>query len=256
MVDYDAFAEIYDVWVSRAPICDRNRPFYVEEYLRTEGPVVELGIGNGRIAIEAARQGKPILGVDSSSVMLAQCRERAAAAGVTDRITLIEADFRHFTLPEPAALITIPFHTIGHLVTLDDKRAVLRRIHEQLRPGGRFVFDHFVFDPESARAWQSPRLESEFVDSDAGRDVLLWAYVRYNHEAQTMRMLSWTDELDAEGVVVRRKYRRLWHSWLLPEQSRALLAEAGFAIEAAYGDFDRSPLAEDSPTQIWIARRV
>ena len=62
-VEYDGFADIYDTWVQRAPIAERNLPFYVEEYLKTPGPVVELGIGNGRIAIEAARQGKPVAGV-------------------------------------------------------------------------------------------------------------------------------------------------------------------------------------------------
>ena len=57
-VEYDAFTEIYDVWVQSAPIAGRNQPFYVEEYLRTDGLVVEMGIGNGRIAIEAARRGE------------------------------------------------------------------------------------------------------------------------------------------------------------------------------------------------------
>jgi len=256
MVEYEAFAEIYDVWVNRAPVGVRNQPFYVEEYLRTEGPVVELGIGNGRIAIEAARQGKPIVGVDSSRVMLAQCRERAAAAGVADRITLIEADFRDFTLPEPAALIALPFNSIGHLPSMEEKRVALQRIYQQLRPGGQFIFDLFIFHPETARMYQTPRLEIESVDPETGREVLLWVYVRYNLTEQTMRWVSWADELDAQGVVVRRKYRRLWHSWLQPEQSRALLTQAGFAIETAYGDFDRRPLADDSPMQIWVARRA
>ena len=71
-VEYDGFADIYDVWVRQAPIAERNLPFYAEEYLQADGPVVELGIGTGRIAIEAARRGKPVTGVDSSSEMLAR----------------------------------------------------------------------------------------------------------------------------------------------------------------------------------------
>jgi len=102
-VEYDAFADIYDIWVETAPVTKRNLPFYVEEYLRTAGPVVELGVGNGRIAIEAARQGKPVIGVDSSAEMLKLCRERAETAGVAHLLTLIQADFRHFVLPEGIA---------------------------------------------------------------------------------------------------------------------------------------------------------
>src|SRR2546425_13036037 len=105
MSDYDGFADIYDVWVQTAPVTERNGPFYVGEYLRTRGPAVELGIGNGRIAVEAAQRGKPIIGVDSSAEMLSRCRHRAEAAGVAHLITPLEADFRDFTLPEPAELV-------------------------------------------------------------------------------------------------------------------------------------------------------
>jgi SAM-dependent methyltransferase len=227
----------------------------VEESLHADGPVVELGIGTGRIAIEAARRGKPITGVDSSVEMLARCLDRAQAAGVADRITLLRADFRSFVLSEPAALITIPFHTIGHLVTQEDKRAGLRQIFSQLRPGGRLIFDHFIFDPEAARRNTTPSLRAEYEDEATGRDVLLWSIVRYDFDEQTMRLLTWTDELDGEGVVVRRKYRRVSFSWIEPEQMRALLEETGFEIEALYGDFDRRPFEPGCPRQIWVARR-
>jgi SAM-dependent methyltransferase len=219
-VEYDAFADIYNVWAETAPAAERNLPFYVEEYLRTPGTVVELGVGNGRIAIEAARQGKPVIGVDYSAEML-----------------------------------TIPFHTIGHLVTLDDKRAGLRHIYGQLASGGRLIFDHFVFDPEAARRYQGVGLRNEYTDATTGHDVLLWMTVHYDFEAQTMRIITWADELDDDGVVIRRKYRRLSFSWLHPEQTRTLLEETGFEIEALYGDFDRCSFGDDSPEQVWVARR-
>ncbi len=255
-VEYDTFADIYDIWTETASAAKRNLPFYVEEYLRTAGTVVELGVGNGRIAIEVARQGKHIIGVDSSAEMLKLCRERAAAAGVTHLLTLIQADFRDFALPEPAQLITIPFHTIGHLVTLDDKRAGLRHIYSQLTPGGRLVFDHFVFDPEVARRSQGVGLRGEYTDAATGHDLLLWVTSRHDFEAQTTRIIAWTDELDEDGVVLRRQYRRLSFSWLDPQQTRALLEETGFQVEALYGDFDRRPFAADSPEQVWVARRT
>jgi SAM-dependent methyltransferase len=254
-VEYDTFAHIYDIWVEAAPVTKRNLPFYVEEYLRTEGPVVELGVGNGRIAIEAAKQGKPVIGVDYSAEMLKLCREQAEAAGVTHLLTLIQADMRDFVLPEPAQLIAIPFHTIGHLVTLDDKRAGLRHIYGQLAPGGRLIFDHFVFDPEAARRHQGVSLRGEYTDATTRHDLLLWVTTLYDFEVQTMRIIAWTDELDDDGVVLRRQYRRLSFSWLDPQQTRALLEETGFQIGALYGDFDRRPFGDDSPEQVWVARR-
>jgi SAM-dependent methyltransferase len=255
-VEYDVFADIYDIWVEGAPVTNRNLPFYVGECLRTAGPVVELGVGNGRIAIEVARRGKPVIGVDYSAEMLKLCREQAETAGVAHLLTLIQADMRDFVLPEPAQLITIPFHTIGHLVTLDDKRAGLRHIYGQLAPGGRLIFDHFVFDPEAARRYQGINLRGEYADAATGHDLLLWTMTLYDFETQTMRIIAWTDELDDDGVVLRRKYRRLSFSWLEPQQTRALLEETGYKVETVYGDFDRRPFGEDSPEQIWVARRL
>ena len=254
-VEYDAFADIYDIWTETALATKRNLPFYVEEYVRTEGSVVELGVGNGRIAIKAARQRKSVIGVDSSAEMLKLCQERAESAGVAHLLTLIQADFRDFVLPEPAQFIAIPFHTIGHLVTLEDKRDGLRHIYGQLAPGGRLIFDHFIFDPEAARQYQGVSLRNEFTDAATGHDVLLWVTVRHDFEAQTMRIIAWTDELDDDGVLLRRKYRRLSFSWLEPGQTRALLEETGFQVEALYGDFDRRPFGEDSPEQLWVAVR-
>lgn len=255
-VEYDAFAEIYEVWVESAPAAERNLPFYIEEALRTKGTVVELGVGDGRIAIPIAEQGKPIIGVDSSAVMLARCRARAEATGVADLITLIQADFRDFVLPQPAELITIPFHTIGHLVSMDDKRAGLHHIWSQLAPGGRLIFDAFVPSEEYMRANHNRlSLRAEYTDMASGRDVLLWVCVRYDFDAQTIHIITFTDELDEEGVVERRKCRRLSFSYLYPEQARALLEETGFKVEALYGDFDRRPFDEGSSEHIWVARR-
>ena len=127
-VPYDAFADIYDAWAESAPITRENQEFYVKCLVEADGPAVELGVGNGRICIEAAKQGKAVIGVDSSEKILELCEARARTAGVLDRLTLIKGDFRDFELPEPAALITIPFHSIGHLIKEEDKRRALETI--------------------------------------------------------------------------------------------------------------------------------
>jgi SAM-dependent methyltransferase len=253
--EYDTFADIYEIWTSTAPVTARNLPFYVEVCRQTSGLVAELGVGNGRIAVEVAKAGKSIIGVDSSNEMLQLCRAKAQAASVLKRLKLIHADFRDFGLPEPAELITIPFHSIGHLVTMDDKRAALRHIYGQLAPGGRLIFDHFVFDPEAASRYGGVTLRAEYTNPDSGQDTLLWMTTLYDYENQTLRIITWTDEIDGLGVLVRRQYRRLSFSWLETEQARTLLEETGFEIDTLYGDFDRSPFSEESREQIWVARR-
>ncbi|HJU48113.1 MAG TPA: methyltransferase domain-containing protein, partial [Gaiellaceae bacterium] len=82
---YDSIARIYDPW-SRSVTEDVE--FYVDECVASGGPVVELAVGTGRIAVPVARAGVDVIGVDQSPGMLAVAREAAEAAGVSARLDL------------------------------------------------------------------------------------------------------------------------------------------------------------------------
>ncbi len=253
--EYDHFADIYQVWTDTAASTTANLAFYVDTYLKTEGPVVELGVGDGRIAVAAAARRRSMIGVDLSQAMLDRCRARAAGAGVLDRLTLLHADFRSFQLDEPADLIALPYHSLGHLVALDDKRRAIAHVFSQLAPGGRFVFDDFFMTPGLMDHMRKVQLRAEYR-SATGADTLLWVTSLVDETTQSIRVVTWEDELDAAGMQVARRYRRLSLSWLEPAQARTLLTEAGFAIESCFGDFAGTPFAEGTAhEQIWIARR-
>ena len=253
--EYDRFADIYSVWTDTAASTRANLAFYVDAYVADDGPIVELGVGNGRIAVEAAARGSTVIGVDLSSAMLDLCRQRAEEAGVLDRLTLLQADFRHFELAEPAALIALPYHSIGHLVGLHEKRDAIGHVFSQLRPGGRFIFDDFLMTPVLLARMQQVQLRAEY-QAVTGADILLWVTSLVDEQSQSIKVVTWEDELDAEGLLARRRYRRLSLSWLEPPQARMLLEEAGFSIEACFGDFRRTPFAAtEAHEQVWIARK-
>jgi len=253
--EYDRFADIYSVWTDTAASTRANLAFYVDAYAAADGPVVELGVGDGRIAVEAAVRGCAITGVDLSAAMLDLCRQRAADAGVLERLTLLQADFRDFQLAQPAALIALPYHSIGHLVGLEEKRNGFAHVFSQLRPGGRFIFDDFLMTPALVAQMRQVQLRAAYR-SMAGADVLLWVTSLVNERSQSIMVVTWEDELDAEGTLARRRYRRLSLSWLEPAQARDLLEQAGFTIEACFGNFQRTPFAEaEAQEQIWIARK-
>ena len=253
--EYDNFADIYQVWTDTAASTEANLAFYVDAYVNEPGPVVELGVGDGRIAVAAASRGQSVIGVDLSAAMLERCRRRAAAAGVLDRITLLNADFRDFRLDQPAGLIALPYHSLGHLLSLDDKRRAIAHVFSQLRPGGRFVFDDFLMTPSLAAHMRQVQLRAEY-QLPSGADALLWVTSLVDEPSQSIRVVTWEDELDSEGALAQRRYRRLSLSWLEPSQARTLLAEAGFEITSCFGAFDGTPFAEATAhEQIWIARR-
>jgi SAM-dependent methyltransferase len=205
--------------------------------------------------VAAAARGRHLTGVDLSPAMLRRCRERADAAGVGERLTLIEADFRSFQLSEPAALIALPYHSLGHLTTLEAKREALRHIHGQLAPGGRFVFDDFFMTPARLDHMRRVQLRTEYPAAD-GQHALLWVTSLVDEAAQTMRVVTWEDLVDAEGVMTRRTYRTLSLSWLTVDQAGELLAGTGFTVDACYGDFERTPFdVLAAQEQVWVARK-
>ena len=140
---YDPFAAVYDVWASDMT---EDVPYYVELAREVpDGPIVELAVGNGRVAVPVALEtGRRVIGIDASSAMLAQARVRAEQTGAD--LDLREGDMRDFTLDEPAALVYCPFRSLLHLPTWQDKRRVFERVAANLRPGGRFAWNAFCFN--------------------------------------------------------------------------------------------------------------
>src|SRR5207248_3878689 len=97
----EGFARRYEAWA--APMT-ADIAFYVELARQARGPLVELAVGNGRVAIPVAQAtGRPVIGIDSSPAMLDQARSRAAQTGV--ELDLRDGDMRDLALDQPAALI-------------------------------------------------------------------------------------------------------------------------------------------------------
>jgi ubiquinone/menaquinone biosynthesis C-methylase UbiE len=225
---WDAFAVDYEQWAAEMT---EDIPFYVDLAREADGPLVELAVGNGRVAIPVAQAtGGPVLGIDISPAMLAQARANAEQAGV--ELELREGDMRELALDEPAALIYCPFRGLMHLPTWADRRQTFERIAAALRPGGRFAWNAFVFNPHIAGQldghWQDDapvRHRVDYVPADARIDLTL--------EDGSTIPLYWSTRAEWEG----------------------LLDVAGLETDALYGWFDRSPFDEESKEFVWVARR-
>jgi SAM-dependent methyltransferase len=231
---YDAFAEIYDDW--SAHMTD-DVPFYVGLAREAEGPVVELAVGSGRVAIPVARgTGRPVIGIDSSPAMLALARERGAAAGV--QLDLREGDMRELELHEPAELVYCPFRSLLHLRSWRDKLRVFERVEAALRPGGRFAWNAFVFDPHFAAR----------NDGFATRHGDLWEYVEHAPGDNRIDVTAFVGEPGGGGRTLS-----LW--WATKSEWEGLVETAGLEVEALYGWFDRRPFDDQSREFVWVVRK-
>lgn len=232
MSSYDAIARLYDPW---SVSVTEDVGFYVELAREAGGPVVELGVGTGRIAIPTAAAGVHVIGVDSSRGMLEVCAEAAATAGVAHLVDLRVGDLADPPVHEQVALVTCPFRAYLHLQTDEERLRALRAAYRLLVPGGRLVFDVFAPGDEDVAATHNRWLEREpGIEERASWDTerrRLTLSVRGKGGAATMDL-----------------------AWLSPDEWRALLERAGFEVVAHYGWFDGSPYrgGEDS---VWLTRR-
>jgi SAM-dependent methyltransferase len=229
---YDAIAALYDPW-SRSVTEDVD--FYVAEARKAGGPVVELGVGTGRIAVPTAEAGVAVVGVDSSERMLDICRDRAEAAGVAELLDLRLGDLRRPPVTERVQLVTCPFRSLLHLESDEERLRTMRAVYGLLLSGGRFVFDVFAPSHEDVEDTQGRWLE---------REPGIWERADWDLKRRVLT-------LSVRGEAGETRMHLAWRS---AEEWRHLLERTGFEIVACYGWFDMRPY-EGGEDSVWIARR-
>ena len=223
----EAFADRYDEWSAGVTA---DVAFYVELAREAEDPLVELAIGNGRVAIPVAQPtGRSVNGYDSSPAMLAQARTRAAEAGV--ELDLREGDMRDFVLDEPAGLIYCPFRALTHLPTWADRRRTFERVAASLRPAGRFAWIAFALDHRIAAS-----LDGEHRDTPVPHTI---SYAVGDNRV----------DIRLDGGAVSSSWWATKNEWL------GLVDVAGLELEALYGGFSGEPCDDESGEYVFVARR-
>ena len=228
---YDSWADRYDERPDSVPA---DVAFYVELAREADGPVVELAVGTGRVAIPVAQvTRRRVVGIDSSRGMLARAQERAVESGV--ELDLREGDIRDLEIEEAAALIYCPARSLLHLPTWADRRRCFERVAASLQPNGRFAWNAFAFDHRIAAA-----IDGRHADTAPGLPVP--HTIHYSVSDNRVDMT-----LDDGGT------GSLW--WATKNEWLGLLDVAGLRLEALYGGFAGEPLDDDSREYVFVARR-
>jgi ubiquinone/menaquinone biosynthesis C-methylase UbiE len=226
---YDSIASIYDPW-SRSVTEDVD--FYVEEAVASGGPVVELAVGTGRIAVPIAKAGVPVIGVDLSKGMLSVAREQAEERSVSHLLELRVGDMRDPPVPERVPLVICPFRSMLHLPDEEEKFRALRAARSLLRPGGRICFDVFCPSREDIEETQARWME---------------------REPGIFERADWDEPSRTLALSVRGGERAVTMTlhWLERDAWEQLFRRAGLEVVALYGWFDRRPF-DGGEDMIWV----
>lgn len=242
MEGYDAstygerFADVYDDWYG--DLGDVDACVKAVSGLAAGGPVLELGVGTGRLAIPLAEAGLSVTGLDASPAMLDRLRTKPGG----HRIEALLGDMADPPLGDRRfAAAFAAYNTFFNLVEVDDQRRCLHTVADHLRPGGRIAIEAFVPDPTAAAEGGS-RVEARSVTADK---VVLSVSVSHPE----------TQELSGQYVDITEAGIRLrpWRvRWATPDQLDAIAADAGLALVERWSGWDGTPFAPADGTHVSV----
>ncbi len=204
--------------------------------LAGEGPVLELGIGTGRLALPLAARGLEVHGVEASEEMLGELRRKPGGAEIPVHVS----SFDDYALEQRFALVVLALHTIYGLPTQERQVRCFETAARHLRPSGAFVIEASLLDIGAFRAGQAvrPRFTS------AGQ-VELQVH-RYDPVSQH---LDWTNVHLSDAGVRLNSGRNLYAS---PHELDLMARIAGLRLRERWGGWSREPFGADSTRHVSV----
>jgi len=252
----DALARLYDLDLTEDP---GDLDLYLAVAGRTAGPILELAVGSGRLAVPLAEAGYEVTGVDLDPAMLDRARVALASAGsdVAKRLELVEGDMTEVRLPS-AGRFRLAFLALNSLLVLgarEAQRAALRTLAAHLAPGGLAVVDLWQPDAEDLARFDG-RLILEYgrVDPETGNLVTKIGSAQHDAATQTVTLTTIYEE-GGRGAPANRWHRVDRLRLVSADELRGMAEDAGLEVEMLGGDYDLGPLGPRSERAILVAAR-
>jgi SAM-dependent methyltransferase len=251
---YDTIARYYDP--ENDDVTD-DLALYSELAAETDGLILDVGCGTGRVMFHLAGEGHTVHGIDKSPEMLARAKRRLQGrADLRERCTVMEGDLLTDDLPAEYSLIILPYNTFMHFIGEGEQVAALRRLAAVLEEDGQIVIDmpnageHFAANEDGAI-----HLERSFVEPETGHYVMQQSVARLDRTAQ-MQYITWIyDEIDATGTLKRTVAPQALR-YVFPGEMLLMLELAGLTLVERYGDYDGIPFEGECPRMLVVAERA
>jgi SAM-dependent methyltransferase len=227
-----------------------DNEWYLERMAAAGGPVLEIGVGTGRLFVEARRRGIDAWGIDVSPAMVERCRAKLEP-GDRDRVSL--ADAAHLRTDRRFALVCAPFRVLSHVHHTDEQRHLLDAVHECLLPGGAFLFDLYVPNLKLLLEGMPERqdFDGEYAPGRRLQRTVWSEPADLSRQTNRIHMAFWWEDEDgerrAEWVFEMRFFFRF--------EIEHLVARSNLGLEAIHGDFSGGPFTADSREYVVVCRR-
>jgi SAM-dependent methyltransferase len=215
----DRIADVYDEWYGDAAVLETDAAVAKLAELAGAGPVLELAIGTGRVALPLVARGLEVHGIDASEAMVAKLREKPGG----DAVPVTIGDFADVGVDGTYSLVYVVFNTLFALESQEEQIRCFRNVARRLAPGGAFVIEAFVPEPEKYDGRVSTsRIESDLVQIDVAHVDRAEQRSHSQHVVLTPLgakfypvRIRWAypAELDLMARIAGLRLRERWSSW-------------------------------------------
>lgn len=247
--EYDNFAKFYDLEYSHK---GNDLDFYFEMADTFGDPILEIGVGTGRVALDLAYEGFYITGIDNSKKMLDVAENNLVTLPEENRslLELVHADMRTFKINKQFPLCIIPFRAFLHNLNQKDQLRTLKQIYDHLQPGGIVALDLFVplYHLFTKEEWFDDVSEDELAEEHSHVNINI--HVKHDPAEQVLRITNTYVQNGEPDQSATMHYR-----YIFRYEMQALLLAAGFKTLEVYGGFERQPYNYHSGIMVFIAQK-
>lgn len=239
--DVKDYADLYDI-VSQQDNDGEDIDFYVEKAKETDGKVLEVACGTGRIYLEMLEEGVEAYGIDLSEEMLKKLREKAEKKGLQYNVS--QEDMRDFNLDEKFSLIIIPYRSFLHNLTIEDQLSTLESIYRHLEDEGKLILNFFSPDIDFIAKNYGKERKREIRDGE---------YTLLEH-VEMIDSVNWIIEFEKKLVTDgEEKWSSKANTKMITRpEFELLLKNSSFSDWEVYGGFDLEELEDSKQEMIWI----
>lgn len=249
--EYDSFSAYYDLEYGHK---ENDLDFYLDMAEHFDSPVLEIGVGTGRVALDLALNGFEVFGVDNSRQMLDIAENKLGhfKKKLKAPVHLLCADMRDFSLQQKFTLAIIPFRAFLHNMTLQDQLDTLKNIKRHLKPQGMLALDLFVplYSVMAQKEWHDKVEPHELAESGSG--VSIDILVQHQPELQLLTIQNtYNDKAGKESHTATMKYR-----YIFRYEMEALLYAAGYKTVSVFGGFENQAYDFESGIMVFVAQAL
>lgn len=221
-------------------------PYYERVARETEGPLLELAAGTGRLTLPMVRESRsPVVGLDLSPSMIARAEDkrRALPPAIAQRLELVVGDMRSVRLERRFQAVVLAFNTLMHMTEDADLEALLETVRVHLADDGIFHFDLHTPYPSllSERDPEGRYDPQQLIDPRTQARWQVTENTSYDPRLQLNTMSFFYRRVDGRGVPFGPERRiNLCLRVIFPRELDRWLASAGFEVIGDWEDLGRS----------------